>query len=184
MKLIIGLGNPGAEYDGTRHNVGFMTVDAFAMDEDGAWKKDEKRKAEICKLEIDGTDVILAKPTTFMNLSGDAAQALASFYKVGLEDILVVHDEMDLPPGRLQFKVGGGDAGNNGVASIIERLGTEDFARFRIGIGRPDSRQPSPDYVLAKLSPEDAPNALDTTSAMRDWIEGGTEKASNKWNRR
>ena len=184
MKLIIGLGNTGKEYDGTRHNLGFEAVDAFVTDEEGAWKMDAKRKAEVCKLGVSEMDVVLAKPTTFMNLSGDAVQALASFYKVGPEDLLVVHDEMDLPPGRIQFKMGGGDAGHNGVTSIIERLGTDAFARLRIGIGRPDNQQPTPDYVLDQLSPEDAPNAIDTTSAMRDWIEGGTDKASNKWNRR
>ena len=184
MKLIIGLGNTGKEYDGTRHNLGFEVVDAFVTDEEGAWKMDTKRKADVCKLDVGGADVVLAKPTTFMNLSGDAVQALASFYKVGPGDILIVHDEMDLPPGRIQFKMGGGDAGHNGVTSIIERLGTDAFARLRIGIGRPpDSRQPTPDFVLNKLSPEDAPNAIDTTSAMRDWIEGGTNKAMNRWNR-
>ena len=191
MKLIIGLGNTGKEYDGTRHNLGFEAVDAFVTDEEGAWKMDTKRKADVCKLDVGGMDVVLAKPTTFMNLSGDAVQALASFYKVGPENILIVHDEMDLPPGRIQFKQGGGDAGHNGVTSIIERLGTDAFARLRIGIGRPPDPSlgcardglPTPDFVLNKLSPEDAPNAIDTTSAMRDWIEGGTNKASNKWNR-
>lgn len=183
MKLIIGLGNPGKEYVNTRHNVGWMTVDAFATEEDGAWKKDAKRNAEICKLDVEDTDVVFAKPMTFMNLSGDAVQALVSFYKVGMDDVLIVHDEMDLPPGKIQFKQGGGDAGHNGVASIIERLGTDAFARLRIGIGRPeDPHIPNADYVLGELSPDHAPNAIDTTAAMRDWIEGGVKTAMNRWN--
>lgn len=184
MKLIVGLGNPGDAYLNTRHNAGFLAVDALAMEEDGAWKTDDKRKADIYRMEIDGEDVIIAKPHTFMNLSGDAVQALTSFYHIGLNDMLIVHDEMDLPPGRLQLKPGGGDAGHNGLSSIIERLGTDQFPRLRIGVGRPpaDSRQPTADYVLGPLSPDDAPNALDVTDIMRDWIGSGMEKAMNKWN--
>ena len=186
MKLILGLGNPGAEYTNTRHNAGFVAVDAFAASVEGAWTHDAKRKAEVCKYTVDGDAVLLAKPDTFMNLSGDAAQSLVSFYKVALEDVLIVHDELDLPPGRIQFKSEGGDAGHNGVASILERLGTEKIARLRIGIGRPagDISTPTADYVLGALSTEDAPNALDTIAAMRDWIESGVEKAMNRWNKR
>lgn len=186
MKLIVGLGNPGKEYVTTRHNAGFLALDAFCEDEDGAWKKDEKRKAEICKLTIGDEDVVLAKPTTFMNNSGEAVAALTSFYKVKTEEILVVHDELDIEPGQIRFKAQGGDAGHNGVSSILERLGTDKIARLRLGIGRPsgDNRQPTTDYVLGELSPEDAPNVLDTSSAMRDWIEGGLEKAMNKWNQK
>lgn len=180
MKLIIGLGNPGAEYEKTRHNVGFMAVNAFAKDADAVWKADVKRKADVAK---SGT-TILAKPTTFMNNSGDAAAALISFYKVAPEDVLVVHDEMDIAPGRFKFTGEGGPAGHNGVEDVQAKLGTEKIARLRIGIGRPDGPMDSADYVLGQLSPDNTPNAIDTVSAMRDWIEGGLEKASNRWNRK
>lgn len=184
MKLLIGLGNPGSEYANTRHNAGFLAVDALARETDGAWETDGKRQAEVSKLHINDETVILAKPTTFMNVSGDAVQALASFYKASPNEIIVVHDEMDLPAGRIQIKLGGGDAGHNGIASIIERLGTDAFARLRIGIGRPtDPHIPGADYVLEKLSPKNDLVPLDTTAAMRDWIEGGMEKAMNRWNR-
>lgn len=184
MKLILGLGNPGTEYDNTRHNVGFAAVDAFATEEDGVWKMDAKRKAETCKLQIGEETVILAKPTTFMNLSGEAATLLASFYKVSPADMLVIHDEMDIPPGTLRFKADGGAAGHNGVTSILERMGTDKIARFRIGIGHPEQEaMEGKDHVLSQLSPQEAPNALDVIAGMRDWIEGGTEKAMNIWNR-
>jgi peptidyl-tRNA hydrolase, PTH1 family len=198
MKLIIGLGNPGKEYIGTRHNVGFSAVDVFAEDFDGKWTKDAKRKALVSKTTVGKTPVVLAKPTTFMNLSGEAVQALISFYKVKPEDILIVQDDLDLKPGRFKFAAAGSSGGHKGIESIYEQLGAlgTKIARFRIGIGHPKDEsanadtkssaahpKPVADFVLGPLSPEDAPNALDTSSAMRDWIEGGLERASNKWNR-
>ncbi len=183
MKLIIGLGNPGKEYEATRHNAGFMAVDALAKEMDAGWKADAKRKAIVASATVNGEKVVLAKPQTFMNLSGDAAAALVSFYKVDPRDILLVHDEMDIEPGRIQFKDGGSAAGHNGVASVYERLGTQDIQRLRIGIGRPPVGQMrGEDWVLSALSPQDAPKALDMTSRMRDWIEGGIATASGKWN--
>jgi PTH1 family peptidyl-tRNA hydrolase len=186
MKLIIGLGNPGKEYELTRHNAGFLAVNALAVSEDGVWKNDDKRKAEVCKIEVNGESVILAKPTTFMNASGEAVQALLSFYKVPLEDLLIVHDEMDVAPQQLRFKQGGGDAGHNGLTSIMESLGTDNFVRLRLGIGRPlgEHRPPTSDYVLGPLSPKDDLNILDVVAGMRDWIESGTEKAMNRWNQK
>jgi peptidyl-tRNA hydrolase, PTH1 family len=184
MKLIIGLGNPGNEYDGTRHNVGFAAVDTFADDFDGSWTNDAKRKATVSKTTVGKTQVILAKPTTFMNLSGEAVQALVSFYKVKPEELLVVQDDMDLAPGTLKFTAAGGPAGHNGIISVQERLGTVNVARLRLGIGHPTDKKADADYVLGPLSPEDAPNALDVSTAMRDWIEGGLEKASRAWNGR
>jgi peptidyl-tRNA hydrolase, PTH1 family len=183
MKLIIGLGNPGKKYAGTRHNAGFMAVDAFAKEIGTEWKADAKRKALVATAIIGGEKIILAKPQTFMNLSGEAAAALASFYKAAPEDILLVHDDMDLDIGRIQFKNGGSPAGHNGVASVYERLGTKDIQRLRIGIGRPpDDRTPSEDWVLDELSPQNALPAIDIISGMRDWIVGGILKASNAWN--
>lgn len=182
MKVIVGLGNPGKEYDGTRHNVGFFAVDALAKDAESNWKKDTKRHAQVAKADIDGIPVILAKPETFMNKSGDAVQSLLSFYKMEMEDVLVVHDDMDIQGGRIQFKTGGGAAGHHGIEHIIETLGSDAFQRLRIGVGKPEDNRPSEDWVLGHLSTRDTPNALDITSAMRDWIRDGVEKSSNRWN--
>lgn len=186
MKLIIGLGNPGAEYEGTRHNAGFMAVDALAGDLDAVWTRDDKRRADIAKIKAGSAVCLLAKPVTFMNLSGEAARTLAAFYKTKPRDMLIVHDDADLPTGSMRFKAEGSAAGHKGVGSVHEALGATDIARLRIGIGRPKktSKISLKDYVLGKLSPKESPKALDMASALRDWIEGGTEKAANKWNRR
>ena len=174
MKLILGLGNPGTHYERTRHNLGFLAVDALAAQEGGAWKTDTKRHAQTCDLTIGTERILLAKPTTFMNLSGDAAAALTAFYKIPPGDMLIVHDEMDLEPGRLQLKPdGAGSAGHNGVASILERLGTKHIARLRIGIGRPEhAQQPTEDFVLGALSTDYPLKPLDIAAKVRDWIEG------------
>jgi PTH1 family peptidyl-tRNA hydrolase len=182
MKLIIGLGNIGETYAGTRHNLGFDAVDAFASAYDAAWKEDRKRNAMTTKAAVGDQNVVLAKPTTYMNRSGDAVQALISFYKVDLKDVLIIHDDMDLEPGQIRFKAGGSAAGHHGIEHIYERLGNTDVQRMRIGIGRPEEHIPAEDWVLGKLSPEHAPNALDIVSGMRDWIEYGLETASNRWN--
>lgn len=183
MKLIVGLGNPGKEYEGTRHNAGFLAVDAFADQLGAAWADDTKRKAETTKALLGSETILLAKPTTYMNRSGEALQMLVSFYKIAPQDLLVVHDDMDLEPGRMQFKRDGGAAGHHGVQDILERLGTDRVNRLRIGIGRPEQAQiPSEDWVLGKLSTEQSPNLLDTSFAMRDWIEEGVETAANRWN--
>jgi PTH1 family peptidyl-tRNA hydrolase len=182
MKLIIGLGNIGAKYEGTRHNLGFNSVDAFALEEEATWKEDIKRKAFVAKVVVDDKQVLLAKPTTFMNRSGEAVQALASFYKIEPKDLLVVHDDMDLEPGRIQFKDGGSPAGHNGVENIYERLGSTNIQRLRIGIGQPQGRMAAEDWVLGKLSTEMTPNAIDIIAGMRDWIEYGVNEAANRWN--
>src|SRR5689334_6786030 len=134
MKLIVGLGNPGKEYAGTRHNIGFRILDALA---ESPFKDESKFKSEISEMRVGSEKVILAKPTTFMNNSGEAVQALKSFYKLEDGDILVIQDEMDYMPGVFAFSFGNGPAGHNGIASIQEMLATRDFARLRIGIGRP-----------------------------------------------
>jgi PTH1 family peptidyl-tRNA hydrolase len=182
MKLIIGLGNPGRDYETTRHNVGFLAVDAFANEEDGDWRKDAKRKAWISDVRMGREKIILAKPATYMNRSGEAASELVRFYKVPLRDLLVIHDDMDIAPGRIRFAAKGKDAGHKGVKDIQDQLGTTDIQRLRIGIGRPKGKMDAEDWVLGELSPEDAPNALDIISGMRDWIEYGTDEAANKWN--
>lgn len=135
MKLIVGLGNPGREYENTRHNVGFMVVDHLAR-ELGAgtpvWEKDEKKNVWMHRLG----DVILAKPQTFMNASGFAVKALADFYKILPDDIWVIHDDIDLPLGKIRIRMGGASAGHHGVDSVIGHLKSDKFVRFRLGIGR------------------------------------------------
>lgn len=153
FKLIIGLGNIGKQYEDTRHNSGFMTVDAFAKTNDfPAWQEKNKFKAFITEDFVAGKKVILAKPTTFYNLSGACVQALKDFYKLSNKDIVVIHDELDLPFGTVKEKQGGGSAGSNGLKSIISHIG-EDFKRIRIGISNETLEQFDPaDFVLSKFS--------------------------------
>lgn len=182
MKLIIGLGNPGKPYVGTRHNTGFEAVNRLAKELDATWSKDEKRHAEISRQD----DVIIAKPTTFMNESGQAVQSLASYYKVGLEDLLIIQDEMDLPPGRIAFLAQGGAAGHNGIEDIQEKMGNKEICRLRIGIGRPTSAQTKESWVLGKAM-DDEREAWEkgvekAGQAIQDWIRDGLAKAMNRWN--
>ena len=153
MILIVGLGNPGNEYKNTRHNVGFMVVDSLAP-KDANWKKE--KNAMTTRVEIDGLNIMLAKPQTFMNNSGDAVGPLMAFYKIPLENLIVVHDDMDLKVGTLREKVGGGSAGHNGIKSIDNAVGNE-YRRIRIGIGHPrDFESPidPSDWVLGKFDDE------------------------------
>lgn len=153
MILIVGLGNPGNEYKNTRHNVGFMAIDALAPD-GATWKKE--KNALTTRTEIDEFNVILAKPQTFMNNSGEAVAPLMAFYKIPLENVIVIHDDMDLKLGSLREKVGGGSAGHNGIKSIDNAIGKE-YRRIRIGIGHPrDFESPIDpvDWVLGKFDSE------------------------------
>lgn len=182
MKLIVGLGNPGKEYVKTRHNLGFLSVDAFAKHEGAVWKSDTKRHAEIATATIEKTKVVLAKPDTYMNRSGQAVQAIASYYRIPEKNILIIHDDMDLEEGRTQFKAGGNAAGHNGIKDIQETLKTKSLERLRIGIGRPTPPIKPEDWVLGKLSPTYTPESIDIVAKMRDWIVYGIEIASNRWN--
>ena len=184
MKLIVGLGNPGKAYENSRHNAGFLAVDAFAKD--AAWTEDAKRHAIVGKTTADGETVVLAKPTTFMNLSGEAVQALASYYKIDPSDILVIQDEMDLPPGELRFSLDGNAAGHHGIESIYGLLGNdhEKISRLRIGIGRPNGPIPTEDWVLGTIDPATLETAERAADAVSDWITDGLEKAMNVWNRK
>ena len=151
-RLIVGLGNPGQEYANNRHNIGFMALDAVAEAQDISFVTKKDLRALVAVTHIEGKQVVLAKPITFMNLSGEAVQSLASFYKVSTADITVVHDELDLPFGKVQKKIGGGSAGHNGLKSIIQHLG-EDFTRIRVGIGpKTPEQMDTADYVLQDFS--------------------------------
>ena len=150
--LVVGLGNPGAEYVNTRHNIGFMAVDAIAGD-GATWKKE--KNALTCSATINGRRVIFAKPQTYMNNSGMAVLALMTFYKVPVENIIVIHDDMDLKIGEMREKVGGGSAGHNGIKSIDANVG-RDYKRIRIGIGHPrdfDMPIDPADWVLGRFGP-------------------------------
>ena len=152
MRLLVGLGNPGKEYALTRHNVGFMAVDELVRRFSfSPWKKGFK--GQICSGKIDGEKVVVLKPETFMNLSGEAVQEAVHFYKLTPADIIVFHDELDLPVGKMKVKVGGSPAGHNGLKSIDSHIGTE-YMRVRIGVDN-NKQIPTADYVLAKPSAED-----------------------------
>jgi len=148
IKLIVGLGNPGREYEATRHNAGFWWVDEFALAHQCNFKAEGKFHGLAARGSVHGLELFLLKPQTFMNVSGRAVGALAQFYKVAPQHILVVHDELDLPPGSAKLKLGGGHGGHNGLKDIIAHLGTRDFWRLRIGIGHPGERADVSDYVL------------------------------------
>ncbi|MEK7116410.1 MAG: aminoacyl-tRNA hydrolase [Patescibacteria group bacterium] len=192
MKLIIGLGNPGKKYAHTRHNAGFLALDTFAKKRNLLWSHDAKRDADIAKGKLDGTSILLVKPTTFMNLSGNAVRACTSSVKVRMEDILIVHDDMDFPQGRMAFKFGGGHSGHKGLSSVIERLETKDFSRLRIGIGHPpperteraegSATQSTEQWVLETITKETMKAIQRAPDAMENWATNGLAQAMNTWN--
>lgn len=187
MKLVCGLGNPGIRYAGTRHNVGFMAAEALFESLNPSWI--EKWDARVAKVDLGGQQVLVIEPQTFMNLSGFAVVRAAGFYRILPEDIVVIHDDIDLPLGKVMVKTGGGDGGHRGLRSIIEQLGTKDFVRIRIGVGRPEGFGPEVvDYVLQRFSDaeeKDLSEAVKTASvAIREWVSGGVPKAQNRVNRR
>lgn len=154
IKMMVGLGNPGSEYEQTRHNAGFWFIDELAWQYKATLKEEKKFFGSVARISISGSDLWILKPSTFMNRSGQAVAALAQFYKIKPEEILVVHDELDIPCGRIKFKLGGGNGGHNGLKDIQARLGTPDFYRLRLGIDHPGDRNLVVGYVLNKPSPE------------------------------
>ena len=184
VQLIVGLGNPGPKYEQTRHNVGFVLVDELARSKGAHLKPEAKFHGEVCKLVLEGRDVWLLKPTTFMNLSGKAVAALARFYKIEPEAILVVHDELDVPPGQLRLKQGGGHGGHNGLRDIDAQLGSREYLRLRIGIGHPGVSREVSNYVLSKASPDDQrhiDSAIDEAlRALPQILQGELQPAMNR----
>jgi PTH1 family peptidyl-tRNA hydrolase len=184
--LVVGLGNPGREYAQNRHNVGAMVVDELARRHGGSWRG--KFSGRIAEIRLDGHKVALLKPETYMNESGRSVAAAASFFKVEPESVLVVHDESDLEPGRLQLRLGGGLAGHNGLRSVAQSLKTPEFMRLRVGVGRPERGDPRPlaDWVLADFAPHDDAEAL--VSRAADAVETldaeGVDRAQIQVNRR
>ncbi len=183
--LIVGLGNPGLEYKHTRHNFGFMTIEHLAGRLNVTLKR-MKFKAMIAETRLDGKLVVLAKPLTFMNDSGNSVGPLTRYFKVPLGNLLVMHDDLDLPLGSVRLRPQGGSSGQRGMASIINRLGTQEFPRMRLGIGRPPGQMDPVDYVLQPFLPQEVElkkMVLDQAAdAAETFIRAGIEAAMNKYN--
>ncbi|MBN2567857.1 MAG: aminoacyl-tRNA hydrolase [Deltaproteobacteria bacterium] len=185
MKLIIGLGNPGNSYLFTRHNMGFLVLDDLARQESIAMGS-VKFDSQFGRGTVSGVSVILAKPQTFMNLAGIAAGKLVSFFKLDAGDIIVIHDDLDFPLGDVRVKLGGGDGGHKGIRSIIDHLGSPDFVRVRLGIGRPNSRYDIESYVLKRFSEEEMREipAIITVAcdAVTRVVSSDPQRAMNEFN--
>ena len=186
MKLVAGLGNPGARYRGTRHNIGYEVVDRVIA-RHGLRTDMWRQVAETAEWRRPDGRVLLVKPTTFMNLSGEAVAALMAFYRIDLDQVLIVCDDVNLPVGRLRARPAGSEGGNNGLRSITASLGTTDYARLRIGAGRGDPRRDLADHVLSRFSPDEVGSvqaAIDRAAdAVEVWIDGGITRVMNAFNR-
>lgn len=181
IKLIVGLGNPGREYETTRHNVGFWLLDELAWQWKTSFKTEKKFFGEVARSTQHGGEVWLLKPDTFMNLSGKAVAALSQFYKINPDEILVVHDELDIPCGQIRFKLGGGNGGHNGLKDIQAKLGTPQFYRLRLGIAHPGDRNLVSNYVLSRPSAaekEQIDASIDCSlRALPDVLQGRYDEA-------
>ncbi|MFN8401728.1 MAG: aminoacyl-tRNA hydrolase [Anaerolineales bacterium] len=183
--LIVGLGNPGREYKDTRHNIGFMMIDHLA-EKIGARGMKVQSKAIVISGLHQERKLILAKPQTYMNLSGQSVQGLLHFYKIPLENLIIAHDDMDIPFGTIRIRPTGGPGGQRGMANTIELLGTKDFPRLRLGIGRPPGRMDPKDYVLQDFSKDEIKTMPDLLSRASDaaleFVIKGLNAAMNKYN--
>jgi PTH1 family peptidyl-tRNA hydrolase len=184
MKVVVGLGNPGSRYHGTRHNIGFAVVDALA-ESPGASRYQSRFQAEVAELPEGEIKVLLVKPQTFMNLSGQAIRQLVDFYQLPVEDLLVVCDDFNLPLGRLRFRARGTHGGHNGLRDIQNHLGTTAYSRLRIGVGAPEEGEPV-DYVLGRFRPSERPlmnEALErAVQGVADWWINGIDYCMNQYN--
>ena len=187
VKLIVGLGNPGRQYEKNRHNAGFLFLDNLLSTYVGNWMNESKFQGITGGCNIGGNKVLLLKPQTFMNRSGLSVGALVRYYKYKAEDVLVVHDELDIPSGEVKLKMGGGHAGHNGLRDIIANLGEKNFYRIRLGIGRPVSGLSVSDYVLSNFSKDDKSKleaAFELLEMQMDNIVSGRESlAMNEINK-
>lgn len=181
MKLIAGLGNIGDKYCFTRHNAGFMVLDKLAFDNNFSFREESKLKCFLAK----SNDIIYIKPTTFMNLSGEAVRAVMDYYKIDVKDILIVYDDIALDLGRIRFRANGSDGGHNGIKSIIKHVGTKEFDRLKIGIG-PQPNIPSENYVLQNFPKDQLETLKDvlkkSDEAIKFYLENDIQKAQNKFN--
>ena len=184
-RLVVGLGNPGREYEHTRHNAGFMTVDLLGNDLRASYWKDQGG-AKVAVVRLDDESLVLAKPQTFMNLSGSAVKKLIEHYEVPVEDVIVVHDDLDVPAGAVRVKRGGGHAGHNGLRSLHDRLADDAYLRVRVGVGRPPGRMDAADYVLQPLKGaalEDLEGSIPAAAqAVLSILEHGVDAAMRDFN--
>ena len=184
LKVIVGLGNPGPKYTETRHNAGFWFIEEVARKYSAVFRPDKKFHGEVAKISLEGKDIWLLKPDTFMNRSGLSVQSLLSFYRITADQLLVAHDEIDLPPGTAKLKTGGGHGGHNGLRDIISQLATKDFHRLRIGVGHPGTKDQVVDYVLHNASRDDRilidRDIDDAVAVMPDLASGAFEQAMHK----
>lgn len=186
LKFIVGLGNPGARYERTRHNMGFLVIDRLARELDAhGWRR--WMGSAVAKANLGRRQLFLVKPMTYMNLSGEAVQPLLRYYRCGPEDLLVVYDDLDLPPGQMRVRPSGGAGGHRGMQSIIAMLGSNEFPRVRIGIGRPPHPLTAAEYVLQPMGSDELASYDDViqraAEAAKTWALEGTEAAMNKYNR-
>ena len=185
MKLIVGLGNIGDKYTFTRHNVGFMLADSIAINNNLTYRENSRLKCLMTSLRNGIDDYLIIKPTTFMNLSGEAVRAVMDYYKIQVEDVLIVYDDLSLELGKIRFRPNGSDGGHNGIKSIIKHLGTQNIARLKIGIG-PQPNLPSEVFVLQNFSKEELENLKPVLSRAKDGIacyfKDGISIAQNKFN--
>jgi PTH1 family peptidyl-tRNA hydrolase len=184
--LIVGLGNPGGEYARTRHNVGFLTVERLAQHWKANWDFERKFNARLARVDREERRVILCEPQTYMNASGEAVAAVTSFYRIGLSELLVVVDDADLPLGTIRLKPGGSSGGHHGLESIEQHLGSREYARLRIGIGRQDNQRQITGHVLGRFNSTETP-VLDKVLTVASeqaatWLEAGIQKAMSQFN--
>jgi PTH1 family peptidyl-tRNA hydrolase len=183
LKLIVGLGNPGPEYARTRHNAGFFFVDELVRRSGGTFRSEQRHHGDLARVRVDGTEVWLLKPMSFMNRSGGPVHSVAGFYKIPVESILVAYDELDFPAGVIKLKQGGGAAGHNGIRDVTAQMG-DQFWRLRIGIGHPGDRAAVLNYVLGRPSAEDSrliDEAIDAgLDALPLLLSGGGQKAMHR----
>lgn len=184
VRLVVGLGNPGAEYEDTRHNAGFWFVDSLAEQYRAQFKVESKFSGQACRIRVDGEECWLLKPATFMNRSGQSVSGLAKYFKIPLQQILVVHDELDLPAGAVRLKKGGGAGGHNGLRDIMSAMGSRDFHRLRIGIDEPERRGPGVDFVLGrpgKAAREAIMDGIDRAiDCLDEILDGRLQQAMNR----
>ena len=186
VHLIVGLGNPGAEYAPTRHNAGFLLVERLAAKWQADWTKERKFEARIAKSERSGKRVLLCEPQTFMNLSGETVGALKDFYQLPLKQILVAVDDADLPLGEIRLRASGSSGGHHGLESIEQNLASREFVRLRIGIGRKDGVREITNFVLGRFDPDESAVLekvlVRAAGQIECWLDGGIEKAMNQFN--
>jgi PTH1 family peptidyl-tRNA hydrolase len=186
LYLVVGLGNPGAEYARTRHNAGFLVVEELAQRRSASWSFEKKFNARLARVEQAGRKILLAEPQTFMNASGEAVGSLLEFYRVPVERMLVVVDDADLPLGGIRLRPQGSSGGHHGLESIERRIGSREFARLRVGIGRKDGRREITNHVLGRFAPEELVLLEKVLGRAADqaecWAADGLAKAMNQFN--